>query len=281
MITSAFLHGSVFHVGMNMMTFLSIGSALEKKFGTMWHWTIICFSVISVSTTYVLIASTLYFSGIMAEVMNSHGVGFSGTLFHLLVIQCNLNSSTSHSVFGVFQVSSKFYPWVLLCLIQIIIPNVSFLGHFSGILVGQLHTMGIFNCMLPSPQLLRSMDESRITRVISSSSGLQLNYIKTPFADDLFDTTFSYDNSSSIIDILLTYLQLICKFIKDVLDTIKVIIFGRGREANDNIRLNEAEMSSLLVGLGNVNLNSIGEEEEFVGLPRPLNIDEVDLSENV
>ena len=111
-----------------------------------------------------------------------------------------------------------------------------------------------------------------------STSGLQQNYIKTPFSNDLFDTTFSHDNSSSIIDILLTYLQLICKVVKDVLDTIKVIIFGRGRAANDNIRLNEAEMSSLLVGLG----NSIAEEEEFVvGLPRPLNFDEDDFSENV
>ena len=274
MLTSPFLHGSMFHIGTNMMSYMTLGSFLEKAFGTMWHYSTVFASVLLVSSTYVLVSFTLYFFG-MKDIINTHALGFSGVLFHLLVIHCRLNSSTTHSVFGMFNVSSNVYPWVLLVLIQVFFPNISFLGHLSGIITGQLHTSGVFNCILPSPQRLRMLDENIIVRRFTSNHE---NYIKTPFSDDVFDTAFSSTESLSMNQIMI-YGGKLWKFIKDVGETIKVIIFGRGNAMNQNIRLNDGDLSSPLVGLGNV--NNIGEENEWNGLPTPIPVVEDTSSEYV
>jgi hypothetical protein len=45
---------------------------------------------------------------------------------------------SSRSVFGFFSVPAKLYPWVLLVLLQLLMPGISFLGHLGGILSGYL-----------------------------------------------------------------------------------------------------------------------------------------------
>ena len=263
MITSSFLHGNLFHIAMNMMSFLQLGTILERSFGTVWHLSIILWSVVLTNSTFVFIAFTMYLCGMEGE-MNGHALGFSGTLFHLMVIQCHLNASSTHSILGMFQVSSKVYPWVLLIGIQIILPNISFLGHLSGILVGQMHTAGLLNCILPSVQRLRSLDDSNKLRRFSCRD----NFIKTPRSNNIFETTFSMREFSSIAEgraVFVSYISVLCKFSKDIAETLKVMIFGRGQEANQNIRLNEAEMSSLLVGMSNSE-DICEEDDDWVGL---------------
>ncbi len=278
LVTSPFLHGSIFHILMNMMSYLTLGSLLERSFGTMWHFTTIAFSACMVNITYTFLAFILYQCGFTLGSYNGHSLGFSGVLFHLLVIQCAMNSSYTHSVFGLFQVSSKMYPWVLLVMIQLIMPNVSFMGHLSGIVVGQLHISGYFSKIVPSCHLLRCMDEwSVVQRILMTN---QDNYIKTPFSDELFDVTFarrvtsswssssSSSSSTSMISngssIVTTYCTVIGKSVKGLCQTLKVKIFGRGRGMNENIRLNETEMNSLLLGVGDI--DDFGEEENWIGL---------------
>jgi membrane associated rhomboid family serine protease len=260
MITYAFLHGDVFHLAMNMLSFLTLGTFLEKSFGTLWHFATILWSVLLVGSTELLIVFALYFLGDKGSI-DGHSLGFSGTLFHLMVVQCQLQSSSSHSVFGLFQVSSKVYPWVLLIGIQLMLPHISFVGHLSGILVGQLHTAGYLKWILPSPRRLRSLDESSILHRTSCNA----NYVKTPRSDEIFVSTFS-SGESSIRMIISTYLCILWTFIKNVAETLKVIIFGRGQEANDNVRLNEADISSLLVGAGDP--DDVEEEGDWVGLDK-------------
>ena len=59
------------------------------------------------------------------------------------------SSSFFPSLFGLFRVPPHLYPWVLLLVIQLLMPGVSFLGHLSGILVGYL-------CKSPMHQFLLS-----------------------------------------------------------------------------------------------------------------------------
>jgi len=184
--------------------------------------------------------------------IDGHSLGFSGTLFHLLVIQCKINPSMDQSVFGLFRVSSKTYPYASLVAIQLILPNVSFLGHLCGIIVGEIHTMGYLNCILPSAQRLRLLDESTLTRRIISSG--RENYVKTPFSDDIFNTSFARRESSpsslsSRRTAVVRFLSTGCNFVKDAVLSLKVMIFGRG-DVNENIRLSETEISTLLVGIG-------------------------------
>ncbi len=277
-ITSSFLHGSMFHIAANMMTFSTLGSFLERSFGTLWHLSTIFYSVLLVSCMEILIAYSMYKMSVSEGLMNGHSLGFSGTLFHLLVIQVRSHNTTStHSVFGLFQVTPRLYPWASLVVVQFILPNVSFVGHLSGILCGELHTAGYLNCILPCAQRLRLLDESPTLSRCRIS--LLENYVKTPFSDDVFNNSFSgRDRDSSSLSsrtmAVSQFLSMGCNFVKDKLQSLKVAIFGRG-DVNDNIRLSEDEISTLLVGIG----NNTDAEGEWNGLETvPLSDNE---SENV
>lgn len=82
--------------------------------------------------------------------MFSSGVGFSGVLFTYAVIEAFHTTETTRSVFGLFSVPAKVYPFILLILLQIIIPGISFLGHVSGCIVGLLVVSGAMDICLPS-----------------------------------------------------------------------------------------------------------------------------------
>jgi len=69
------------------------------------------------------------------HLITTSSIGFSGILFHLLVLEVH-SSSQTRSFYGLFHLSPIFYPWALLLMIQVLLPNVSFLGHVSGILAG-------------------------------------------------------------------------------------------------------------------------------------------------
>ena len=56
-----------------------------------------------------------------------------------------------------FNVPARIYPFVLLILLQVLIPGISFLGHLSGILIGVLISTGSFNILLPSQELLQKI----------------------------------------------------------------------------------------------------------------------------
>jgi hypothetical protein len=45
-----------------------------------------------------------------------------------------------------------------LIVIQLILPNISFLGHLSGILAGTCHLYGGWNCLLPNEALLLRLE---------------------------------------------------------------------------------------------------------------------------
>lgn len=96
-----------------MMSTTAIGSMLEKRFGTLrmiitMLWSIILSSVIYIASALFL-SVFLGFGGLMYQ----HSIGFSGVIFHLSVLECNLGPHASRSVFGMLDVPSSLYPWVL------------------------------------------------------------------------------------------------------------------------------------------------------------------------
>ena len=50
---------------------------------------------------------------------------------------------------GLFQIPAFLFPFVSLVTIQLIVPSASFLGHFSGMLVGFLFSLGFFAGLTP------------------------------------------------------------------------------------------------------------------------------------
>jgi membrane associated rhomboid family serine protease len=267
-VTSSFLHNNTFHISLCMIALLSLGTFLECSFGTLWHVTTIFWSMTLVNSFYVLIAFILDFFGVR-DVTNWHGLGLSGTIYHLMVIECHLKASSSQSVFDLFRVSSKVYPWVSLFITQIIIPHASFIAHISGILVGHLHTAGFLNYILPSVQRLRLLDESHLLRRISSKE----NYVKTPLSDDIFKKSFS-PSSIERRKTFINAIHIFFKFVGDVAETMQVVIFGSIRDGlNENITPNDEEAPSLLI---QTNSDVVEEEQDGrVGLQIDLEKDQL------
>ena len=112
-VTSALFHANLMHIGMNCMSTLAIGSMLEKRLGTLRMIVTMLWSIFLTSVIYI--ASALFLNAFlgMKGLMEQHSIGFSGVIFHLSVLECNLGPHASRSVFGIFQVPSSLYPWVL------------------------------------------------------------------------------------------------------------------------------------------------------------------------
>lgn len=87
----------------------------------------------------------------------------------MAVDEASLSPLPTRSVFGLFSVPTRVYPWVLMLVLQFLLPNVSFVGHLAGILVGFAHTYGALSWAIPSLATIRKLEQSpwmqRIVRV--------------------------------------------------------------------------------------------------------------------
>ena len=66
-------------------------------------------------------------------------MGFSGVLFSYAVQESLLSLEPTRSLFGFVNVPTKYYPWAMLIALQVLMPNISFMGHLCGLLIGFAH----------------------------------------------------------------------------------------------------------------------------------------------
>lgn len=92
--------------------------------------------------------------------MSHCAVGFSGVIFGLIPVESRYSSATQRSFFGLFSVPTAAYPWVLLVLWQVLIPQSSFLGHLSGLAVGQLYALGMLRWVVPTAEWAQQAERS-------------------------------------------------------------------------------------------------------------------------
>ena len=128
-IASSLFHVNLMHIGMNMMSTSAISTLLEKRLGTLRHLFTTLWAILITGFIYLLVAYSAYFFLGQDKWMYQHSVGFSGIIFHMSVVECNLSAERARSVFGFFTVPTYLYPWVLLVVLQMMMPNLSFLGH--------------------------------------------------------------------------------------------------------------------------------------------------------
>ncbi len=118
--TSAFLHGGLMHIGMNMMSLLALGGALEPSYGTTRFYYVTILSIVLEGIFYVTMTFLCAIVSGDISYMYSNSIGYSGVLFSYAVIEAFHSPVQSRSVFGCFNVPTKAYPFVLLVILQVI-----------------------------------------------------------------------------------------------------------------------------------------------------------------
>ncbi|XP_050230019.1 rhomboid-like protein 15 isoform X2 [Mercurialis annua] len=186
--TSVLFHGSILHVAFNMMALVPLGSELERIMGSVR----LLYLTILLATTnaifHLLIALVVAYNPFHGDefLMNECAIGFSGILFSMIVIETSLSGVQSRSVFGLFNVPAKWYAFILLVVFQVLMTNVSLLGHLCGILSGFAYTYGLFNFLLPGTSFYSSIEASswlsscvRRPKFIMCTGGNPTGYIPT------------------------------------------------------------------------------------------------------
>jgi len=225
-ITSSVFHADFMHIGMNMLSTSAISTVVEKRMGTLRHAFSILWAILLTGFIYLISAWAVNFFLGYDELLYLPSVGFSGIIFHMLVVECNFSPSHSRSVFGFFSVPSYLYPWALLILLQVFMPNVSFLGHLAGIISGTLQYYGIFEFLLVGESFLVEMESWGVISTLTNIT----NFVRTP------SRSASQQEPKALIRAIRRGVWLVIKFIKDSAETFFVCLFGRGHSLNSNVR---------------------------------------------
>lgn len=257
-ITSALFHGSLMHIGMNMMSTFHLSVLLEKRHGTLPHLVMTLGAILWTSALYLFVSWMASFMFGYDAWMYQHSVGFSGVLFHFCVLECSLASNASRSLFGMVQVPTYLYPWALLVLLQFFMPNLSFLGHLSGIMTGTLQYYGVLDVITVGSDI----DDYVIFSWLTQRPG----FVSAPSSD-----ARNFQEPVALLHSLRTGVRTIVRLVKNVLETFSVCIFGRGRRWYANIRLPCWDAGGSYSGLssseGRVLGTPLEEDEDWGGLP--------------
>jgi len=155
-ITSEFIHAGIAHWVMNMLTLLNVGKSVELDFGSIPFVFITLVLIILSGGIYLgLCAFMAYsvpeavFGG--AKMLEFCSVGYSNVLFGYLLIYIwsKGRENETFPVFGLFNMDKKYLPWVLMLLMQFLVPKASFIGHISGLIGGVMMKYGMTAWILP------------------------------------------------------------------------------------------------------------------------------------
>jgi rhomboid domain-containing protein 1 len=283
LVTGALLHANLLHIAMNMSSTLTICGILERRLGTMMTLVTIVWGIILVSSTYVILSRLSNF--VLGMGMRSC-VGFSGVIFQLCVLEANIGheDGRTRSVFGMIEVSSKAYPWALLLALQFIMPQVSFLGHLSGILIGTIQCRGYLDGLFPSSSRLRGWEAS-YGGVAVAAGYVPVRESDLPGWRSAAAEGGGGGGAGIAPDAVVRYASSVASrsrgIVRGACEGVRVVIFGRGDDANANARMDDllgaawgsgdvvatAANSTWGSGAGDYVEDYVEDDDEWVGLP--------------
>lgn len=263
-ITSALFHGNLMHIGMNMLSTFHLSAVLEKRLGTIHHLISTLWAILLTSLFYVLVACLASFVIGYDAWMYEHAVGFSGVLFHFCVLECNMMSNQSRNLFGMVNVPAYLYPWALLIVLQMFMPNLSLLGHISGIATGSMKYYGLLQFTSVGAETDSWTVFSWLARypafAPAPSGGGEVRLFQEPLA---------------LVHSLRQFIRSMFKLLSNVLETVSVCLFGRGHRLNSNSRLPWWSTSTTNTTGGHVlgSARPLEEDEDWIGLPTVSNFE--------
>ena len=192
-LSSAYLHAGAMHLGVNMLSTAAVGRALETRWGTWRFLGWVFWSAPLAGATHVCLAWLLSLAG-FNEFLRQPSIGFSGVLFALVVSE-TWRSDARRSLFGMVEVPAKAYPFAMLAAMQIFLPNISFLGHLAGLVVGALEYSGCFFFLPPTKSIATLLDEQVLRRCPPLPPAIA--YVSVATAVDTLEVSSSSSSSSS------------------------------------------------------------------------------------
>ena len=151
LLLASYFHADDYHLYYNMASFMWKALTLERHFGS--GYLIYMIAVFSVASNAVYVAVSV----VMARLTEDHSyistcaVGFSGVIFALKVVTTHIQPYGTASLMGFITVPVKLAVWLELVLISVLFPNVSFVGHLAGILVGVAYVRGPLKTLMDLP----------------------------------------------------------------------------------------------------------------------------------
>ncbi|PKA55782.1 Uncharacterized protein AXF42_Ash012074 [Apostasia shenzhenica] len=149
-ITSAFSHVSVLHLVFNMSALWSLGMVeqlghigLGVQFYLQYTLVLLVLSGLLVLVSYHILIQKFkleYFRRVTA-------VGYSCVVFGWMTILAVKQPSAKLNLFGILSLPISFAPFESLIFTSIIVPQASFIGHLSGIIVGYCIAWGLIHGM--------------------------------------------------------------------------------------------------------------------------------------
>ena len=181
--TAPLTHATDIHLYYNMLSLAWKGLKLEAYHGSLkFLFLLNLFSIMS-GVIYVilsvLVADVLEDSSYLSQC----AVGFSAVLFALKV-QMHQIEYQSWEDFGFFAVPKHLAIWTELFLIQILVPNASFVGHLAGILTGLIYVNAHLPLKVISAPFKTSMPAT--TTLALTAFAFQYDLINKPWTTRMF-----------------------------------------------------------------------------------------------
>jgi rhomboid domain-containing protein 1 len=138
LITAHLFHVNILHVSLNLMAFAPLASSQEHARGSSRF--AMALASIWTASDIIYMATTFLTSHLLPGIslLSGCAVGLSGIVFALIAIDALEASEPQRSIFGLFSVPTKTYPFALLLFWQLVVPSASLMGHLSGLLAGLL-----------------------------------------------------------------------------------------------------------------------------------------------
>ncbi|KAK5577435.1 hypothetical protein RB653_002376 [Dictyostelium firmibasis] len=173
MIISNFFHLDLLHILFNMLSFIPLGTVLEKnKFGSLrFFYIVLLFGALIPMMAFILSLVSNYLE--IGYSFYSCSVGFSGCVFALLTIHFFNDSLVS--LYGMTRIPAKLYPWAILIITNFIFPQSSLVGHLSGILIAILYMNGYLNCFIISERKFCDIELSNHLNFMTNQRGFITN----------------------------------------------------------------------------------------------------------
>ena len=151
LLSNVFVHYGLSHLGMNLATLALVGAPVERLFGSLQMAFFVLWAALASSALYVGAFWCAFLWTGDASYLYREAVGISGVLFTLTVCEAHFCSRgrPTRRLYGL-AVPTRWYPWLLLAALSVLIPNVSFLAHACGVAVGVLDVYGVLGLLVPS-----------------------------------------------------------------------------------------------------------------------------------